>query len=176
MAQLCDIAPQVQACRGGGAPRSSPGAAAFLIDANGAVPLRLGVNYEAEYLLGGITMRPIRPEPAECPKIKKAMRAARFMKWGATPLFGLALLAAIFIGVASEWYWGVIVFVVTGAPLLIFGYSAARCPRCGQVWWPYRQLYTSLWSLFDSPVVEDETESMVCRRCHLDIGLGLREK
>ena len=121
-------------------------------------------------------MRPIRPEPAECPKIKNAMRAARFMKWGAQPLFGLALLAAIFIGVTSEWYWGVIVFIVTWAPLLIFGYSAARCPHCGQVWWPCTQLFTPPWyPAPESPVVEDETESMVCRRCRLDIGLGLRE-
>jgi hypothetical protein len=55
-------------------------------------------------------MRPIRPEPSECPKIKKAMRAARFMKWGATPLSGLALLAAVIIGVTSEWYYGVMMF------------------------------------------------------------------
>jgi len=31
----------------------------FLIDANGTVPLGLGVKYEAEYLLGGATM-PLR--------------------------------------------------------------------------------------------------------------------
>ena len=122
-------------------------------------------------------MRPIRPEPEECPKIKKAMRAARFMKWGATPLFSLGLLAAIFIGGTSEWYWGVIVFVVTWAPLLIFGSLASRCPHCGQVWWPCTQLGTPPWFLIgESSVVEDETESMVCRRCRLDIGLGLREK
>src|SRR5688572_8378540 len=121
-------------------------------------------------------MRPIRPEPSELPKIKKPMRAARFMKWGATPLAGLALVAAIIIGATTVWYYGVAIFVVTWGPLFIFGYSAARCPHCGQVWWPYTKLYTSPWDFFDSPGMEDETESMVCRTCRLDIGLGLREK
>jgi hypothetical protein len=105
------------------------------------------------------------------------MRAARFMKWGATPLAGLALLVAIMIAATSEWYYGVAVFVVTWAALFIFGYSAARCPHCGQVWWSgMGTLPVSPWfGAAEFAAQEDETESMVCRRCRLDIGLGLRD-
>jgi hypothetical protein len=113
-----------------------------------------------------MTNRPVRPEPAECPKIKKAMRAARFMKGWAPLVAGTALIAAIIIGGTCEWYFGVIVFTVSWAALFIFCYSAARCPRCGQVWWGDPDA---------AAVTDDETESMVCRTCRLDIGLGLRE-
>ena len=117
-------------------------------------------------------MRPIRPEPTECPKIKRAMRAARIMKWGARPVAGLGLLAAIIVGVTSKWYFGLAVYAVICAPFFIFVLSCARCPRCGQVWWsqgPFQAQYGGY------TMTEGETESMVCRRCRLDIGLGLRE-
>jgi hypothetical protein len=136
----------------------------------------VSVKYEADFLLGGLTMRPVRPEPEERPKIKRAMRAARFMKWGAQPLFGLAMVAAIVTGATTAWYYGVAVFVVTWGPLFIVGYSVARCPHCGQVWWPITQLGNPPWyPTPESPVMDDETETMVCRRCRLDIGPGLRE-
>jgi hypothetical protein len=121
----------------------------------------------------GMTMRPVRPEPEERPRIKRAMRAARIMKWGALPVAGIALLAAFIVGRTSQWYFGVAVLAFL-APFFILGYSAARCPHCGQVWWgegTRRVRYGGV----EYPPAEDETESMVCRRCHLDIGLGLRE-
>lgn len=119
-------------------------------------------------------MRPVRPEPAEHAKIKKAMRVARFMRWCAPPLAGIAMITAIIIGRTSEWYFGVIVLAVSCAAL-IFGYSAASCPRCGQVWWGEGTLRVRYGGV-EYPPTADETESMVCRRCRLDIGLGLREQ
>ena len=106
------------------------------------------------------------------------MRAARFMKWGATPLAGVATIAAVIIGASSAWYFGVIAFLVMWSVLFIFGYTCARCPRCGQVWWSgMGTLAVAPWwySITESAAQEDETESFVCRRCRLDIGLGLRE-
>jgi len=124
-------------------------------------------------------MRSIRPEPAECPKIKRAMRAARFMRGCAPLVAGVALIAAIIIGGTSKWYFGVIVFTDPSAALFILGYSAARCPRCGQVWWGEEMLQVARpWEWYNAApesFTEDETQSMVCRKCRLDIGLGLRE-
>ena len=119
-------------------------------------------------------MRPVRPEPEERPKIKRAMRAARIMKWGVLPVGGLGLIAAIIVGGMSEWYFGVAVFVVIFAPFFILTCYAARCPHCGQVWWGEGPGCVSYGDV-ENPTIEDETDSMVCRRCHLDIGLGLRE-
>ena len=78
----------------------------------------------------------------------------------------LVLGAAIIVGGTTEWYFGVGVLVVS-LPFFILGYLAARCPHCGQVWWG-----SPRWM---SDVGTDETDTMVCRRCRLDIGLGLRE-
>src|SRR6266545_5714673 len=119
-------------------------------------------------------MRPVRPETAERPRIQKAIRAARIMKYAGLPVAGLGLLAAIIVGGTSEWYFGVAVFVVIFAPFFILGYSAARCPHCGQVWWGEGTRWVRYGGV-EYPPAEDETESMVCRRCRLDIGLGLRE-
>jgi hypothetical protein len=116
-------------------------------------------------------MSPVRPEPEERPKIKRAMRAARIMKWGAPLLGGLGLIAAMVVGATSHWYSGVAVFVIL-ALCFILGYSAARCPHCGQVWWGEGTLRVGYGG---GEYTEDETESMVCRRCRLDIRLGLRE-
>jgi hypothetical protein len=116
-------------------------------------------------------MRAVPPEPAERPKIKKAMRAARFMNGGAPLVAGLAFIAGIIIGGTSGWYLGVIVFTVPCAALFIIGYSAARCPRCGQVWYG-----TPPWASEDGvDQTADETDTMICRRCRLDIGLGLSD-
>jgi len=117
-------------------------------------------------------MLPVRPEPEERPKIKRAMRAARIMKWGARPVAGLALLIALMVGGTSKWYFGLAMFVVISGPFFIFIYSAARCPRCGQMWWPEGPFQAQYGGY---TATGGETESMVCRRCRLDIGLGLRE-
>ena len=98
------------------------------------------------------------------------MRAARIMKGITGPMLGLVLLAATIVGGTTEWYFGVGVLVVS-LPFFILGYLAARCPHCGQVWWA-----TPPWASADGvDQTADETDSMVCRRCHLDIGLGLRD-
>jgi len=110
--------------------------------------------------------RPVAPDQAERPQIRKAMRAARVMKWGATPVFGIGTIAAVIIGVGTAWYVGLIVFAIV-ASLLVVGYGAARCPHCGQLWGSGLLAWRS-----ELPV--DETETFVCRRCRLDIGLGLR--
>lgn len=107
------------------------------------------------------------------------MRAARFMKWGATPLAGLALIAAAIVGASSTWYFGIGLFVATWSVLYIVGYSTARCPHCGQVWWSaLSMLMFAPWWAVAVLFAEhgDETETFVCRGCRIDIGLALREK
>lgn len=123
-------------------------------------------------------MRPIRPEPKEYARIKKAMRAARFMKWCATPVSGVAMIVSAIIGGNTAWYFGVLAFLTMWSVLFIGGFLRARCPRCGQVWWSSMSMLTvAPWWLMAGEAAEgeDETESFVCRRCHLDIGLGLRK-
>jgi len=117
-------------------------------------------------------MRSIRPDPSECPKIKKAFRAAKFMKWGSIPLMGIALVVARLITYSSNRYFGLAFLLFAWGVLIGIGYSTARCPRCGQVWWARTAMFwISPWLIFGG---EDETESFVCRRCRLDIGMGLR--
>jgi hypothetical protein len=117
--------------------------------------------------------RPIRPEPAEFPRIKRAMRAARFMKWGATPVAGVAAIVSIIVGASTTWYFGVLPFLVLWSAVFLIGYSLARCPHCGQVWWSgMGTLAVAPWwfAATESAAQEDETESFVCRRCRIDIG------
>jgi hypothetical protein len=119
-------------------------------------------------------MRPIRPDRAEHAKIRKAFRVATFMKWGSAPLMLLAGIVAVLIAsLSARWYFG-LGFLLLAWVLLVFGYSRARCPRCGQVWWSRTGmlLVVPLLILFGR---EDEMDSFVCRRCGLDIGVGLRE-
>jgi hypothetical protein len=118
-------------------------------------------------------MHPIRPDLSEYPKIRKAFRAATFMKWGSVPLMGIALLVAGFIRYASRGYSGLVFLLLAWGALLGFGYAMARCPRCGQVWWSKTAMFViSPWLILFGG--EDETDSFVCRRCHLDIGVGLK--
>jgi hypothetical protein len=119
-----------------------------------------------------MTVRPVPPDPEERPKIQRAMRAARIMRFCAIPLAGFGLVAALIVGGTSHWYWGGAVIAAL-ALFLILGYSAARCPRCGQVWWGEGMLRVRYGGI-EYPPTEDETRSMICRRCRLDIGLGLR--
>jgi hypothetical protein len=107
-------------------------------------------------------MPPVRAEPQERPKIRRAMRAARLMKWAAPPVGGLGLLAALIVGGMSQWYFGALVFVIL-APFFIIGYAVARCPHCGQVWWGEGSLRVRYGGV-EYPPTEDETQSMVCRR------------
>jgi hypothetical protein len=121
-------------------------------------------------------MRPIRPDRAEHTKIKKAFRAATFMKWGSVPLAGVAAIVSVIIGAATAWYFGLGFFLFSWAALFTVGYSTARCPRCGQVWWSRMgMLVLAPWWFVAMGGGEDETDSFVCRRCSLDIGYGLRE-
>jgi hypothetical protein len=123
-------------------------------------------------------MRAVRPEPEECPKIKKAMRAALFMKWIAVPLAWLTAIIGLVIILDSAWYLGLGIFVLTWGILFGLGAALARCPRCGQVWWSRMTMVTfTPWSAIVNRILDPgETESLVCRNCYLDIGVGLREK
>jgi hypothetical protein len=105
------------------------------------------------------TMRPVPPEPEERPKIRKAMRAARIMRFCAMPLVGFGLVATLIVGGTSHWYWG---GAVAAAVMLfmILGYSAARCPRCGQVWWG-EGMSRVRYGGVEYPPTEDKTGSMV---------------
>ena len=94
------------------------------------------------------------------------------MKGSGGLVAGLGWLTGIIVGATSEWYFGAAVFIVICAPFFIFVYSAARCPHCGQVWWAEGTRWARYGGV-EYPPTEDETESMVCRRCRLDIGVGL---
>jgi len=118
-------------------------------------------------------MRPQRPDPSEHRKIRMALRAATFMKWAAVPVMGIALIVSFLIAYSWGGYFGLACFLLVWGSLLAFTCTMARCPRCGQVWWPRTAVFViaPILILFTS---EDETDSFVCRRCHLDIGLGLK--
>ncbi len=119
-------------------------------------------------------MRPIRPERAEHAKIKRAFRAATFMKWCAVPFMGMALIVAGLIRYSSRSYAGLVFLLLAWGGLLGLGYATARCPRCGQVWWSKTVMFIiAPWLI--SLGGDDETDSFTCRRCGLDIGYGLRE-
>ncbi len=116
----------------------------------------------------------IRPDRAEHRKIKKAFRAATFMKWGAVPLMGIGIILAVVIGASAGRYFGLGVFLLAWGILFVGGYSTARCPRCGQVWWSRTVMFfVAPWLILFGG--EDETDSFVCRKYGLDIGFGLRE-
>jgi hypothetical protein len=119
-------------------------------------------------------MHPIRPDRSEYPRIRKAFRAATFMKWGSVPLMGIALLVAWLIRYSSPGYSGLVFLLLAWGALLGFGYAMARCPRCGQVWWSKTAMFVIAPWLILFGGGEDETDSFVCRRCHLDIGNGLK--
>ena len=110
------------------------------------------------------------------------MRVARFMKWYATPLSGLTLVFSMLAGMIVAWYVGVVILILSlGVLFIIVGHYLARCPRCGQVWWDgLGGTGFAAWNggWFAPRVlapVKEETETFVCRRCRLDIGLGLED-
>jgi hypothetical protein len=121
-------------------------------------------------------MRTIPPERGEFPKIRRAFRAATFMKWASVPLLGVAAILAVVIGASSGWRVGLAFYLLAWAVLFVAGYSRARCPRCAQVWWSWMGMLTlAPWWLVAAGAGQDETDSFVCRRCGLDIGMGLKE-
>lgn len=86
------------------------------------------------------------------------------------------MIVSILVGASIGWHVGVLAFLILfGAPFL-FGYSLARCPRCGQVWWPVPRWRAPWLSDTTVPPEEDETDSFVCRRCRIDIGLAFRDR
>jgi hypothetical protein len=106
------------------------------------------------------------------------MRAARFMKWGAPVVATATLVLSVTIGVIAGWYVGAAALAALWSALYACGYAAARCPHCGQVWWSALGMFGAApWGLMEygAAAREAETESYVCRRCHLDIGPALRE-
>jgi hypothetical protein len=125
-----------------------------------------------------VSMRAVRPEPEECLKIRQAMRVARFMKWIAVPVAWLAALIGLMLTLGSSWRLGLGIIVLAWGMLFGLGTAMARCPRCGQVWWSRMTTVTfTPWSaVVDRMLDPGETESLVCRRCYLDIAVGLREK
>ncbi len=88
------------------------------------------------------------------------------------------MIVAVLVGKFMIWYLGLAIFLLSQLALIIFGYSSARCPRCGQVWWSGMGTIAAVGGWFavaESAEQEDETESFVCRRCRLDLGLGMRD-
>src|SRR2546427_11531129 len=108
-------------------------------------------------------MRPVPPEPAEYPQIRRAMRAARFMKLGAPIVAVVTMVLSIIVGASKAWHFGISALVVSWGMLYVIGYSAARCPHCGQVWWsPFGMFGTAAWGIIEfGPAVH---ERHVCGR------------
>jgi hypothetical protein len=52
--------------------------------------------------------RPVRPDPTEFPRIRRALRAARFMNWGAPLIAQGVVPIAIIVGASTAWYIGVL--------------------------------------------------------------------
>jgi hypothetical protein len=128
-------------------------------------------------MLGSMGL-PIPPTPEERPKIRKAIRVARFMKWYATPISGLTLVFSIFAGMIVAWYVGVVILILSwGVLFIIVGHCLSRCPRCGQVWWDGMggTGFMGWYGPTELAAQKDEAETLVCRRCRLDIGLGLED-
>ena len=89
-----------------------------------------------------------------------------------------ALVLSVATAIVTVWYIGVVLLVILWIALCVFGYAAARCPHCGQVWWSALGMFGAApWGLMEygAAAQEAETESFVCRRCHLDIGPAFRE-
>src|SRR6185295_12151180 len=101
--------------------------------------------------------RPINPDPDEYPKIRRAFKAASLLRWTRGIGVRLAFLIGLIVGVTSNWYWGVAV-IVTGYALNLATLLFGRCPRCGRTW------------------AGEDLEDCVCKRCRLNIGLGLRDR
>jgi hypothetical protein len=67
-------------------------------------------------------MRTIRPDRSEHAKIKRAFRAATFMKWGLVPLMLLAVAVAVLISsFSSRRYLGYGFLALAWGALLFFG-------------------------------------------------------
>src|ERR1041384_6100852 len=114
---------------------------------------------------------PIPPTPEERPKIRKAIRVARFLKWYATLIAGLTLMFSLFAAMFVAWYVGVVILILSwGVLFIIVGYWLARCPRCGHVWWDGMggTGFMGWVGPTERAGLKDETETFVCRRCRLD--------
>ena len=117
-----------------------------------------------ELTVNGNMVRPVHPEPAEFPLIRKAMRAARFMKWAAPVAATAAVLLSVAIAIITAWYVGLVLVAILWAALYGFGYGAARCPHCGQMWWSALGMFGSApWGLMEygAGAQEAETECFV---------------
>jgi hypothetical protein len=117
------------------------------------------------------------PQTIEGRRIKSAYKAARFMKWRSVALALIAVMITLILWLSTHWYIGLAFLVLSWAALFVAGYSLARCPKCGQVWWSWLALLTiAPWwlVLMGSAEMDDETESLKCRKCKLEIGPALK--
>ena len=128
----------------------------------GPAPLRPGVK--------GMD-RPIRPESVDFPAMRRAYRAARRMRWLPGIIGIVCAPAAWLVGSLTVWYVGLCLFLLVEVAVMAAGYSAARCPKCGQVW-GINGLVTA--GAYDPPI--NELSTCVCRKCRIEIGPALREK
>jgi hypothetical protein len=88
------------------------------------------------------------------------------------------LVFSIFTGMIVAWYVGVAILILSwGVLFIIVGHWQARCPRCGQVWWDGMggTGFMGWYGPTELAAQKDEAETLVCRRCRLDIGLGLED-
>src|SRR5258705_6069319 len=115
-------------------------------------------------------MRPIPPDPNEHRRIRKAYRAAVIADWTGRPMALISLVSALLTWRAFGTLWAVIVLAVPWALFLGIAFGLARYPRCGQRW----SLPAGGAGLTNTSDPEAETESFVCRRCRVHIGLALR--
>lgn len=91
------------------------------------------------------------------------------MRWVPALVGVVCVPLACFIGSLTTWYVGLGLYLVFVATTTAIGYSAARCPKCGQVW----GIGVFWWAGYCGAA--NELGTFVCRSCRLDIGLGLRD-
>src|SRR5947208_1394149 len=108
--------------------------------------------------------RPIPPEPADIPQIKRAFKAARRTQWLPAVVGLVCAPGAWLIGTVTTWYIGLALVFAVEALVIVIGCTASRCPKCGRCW-----------GTGGIGGIETELTTLVCRRCRLDIGPGLRD-
>jgi hypothetical protein len=101
-------------------------------------------------------------------RIKRAFRTARLLKGPA--VFAVLFIVLITILISGSWIVGLGMFLCGLFTLKLLEITLARCPRCGQIWGGGVLPYVG-GSLMRLEV--DETETLVCRRCRLNIGESL---
>jgi hypothetical protein len=116
-------------------------------------------------------------------RIKTAFFLTKFLKWFGSIIISIFALSFLILAIAISKSVGVIFFLgflgfFTGFLFVVFmAFMFCNCPKCGQTWWSFPSLLGfGIFSL--SMHLEsggDETETLKCRRCKLELGAYLKK-